>query len=179
VTRRAIALLSIVFTGLACASRTWYRRAPEAERSANLARAAIRDGMSLPEVVQAMVEVRGTEQDVSLTFHCQETKVEIVLNAGQQLAQVGSTRVLAAGFASIWAQDFEKQSLKTWGFQRQGEFLAAIRSRESELVACDKASLAFNATPEGACGHDVVDVSFGSDRRVSAVGPVQPTTCVR
>jgi hypothetical protein len=134
--------------------------------------------MSLPEVVQAMVEVRGTEQDVSLTFRCQETKVEIVLNAGQQLAQVGSTRVLAAGFASIWAHDFEKQSLKTWGFQRQGEFLAAIRSRESE-GACDRASLAFNATPEGACGHDVVDLSLGSDRRVSAVGPVQPTTCVR
>ncbi len=177
-TRRSSAILAIVLTA-GCATHTWYRRAPEAERSAHLAKAAIRIGMSLPEVVQAMVEVRGTEQDVSLALHCPASKVDIILNAGQQLAQVGSTRVLAAGFASVWAHDYEKQSLKTWGFQRQGELLAAIRSRESEFVGCERASLSFNATTEGACGYDVIDLLFGSDRRISAIGPVQGTPCVR
>ena len=133
----------------------------------------------MPEVVQVMVEIRGTEQDASLTFRCPRGKVDIVLNAGQQLAHIGSTRVLAAGFASIWEHDYETQSLKTSGFARQGAFLAAIRTREAELLACDTASLAFNATPEGACGYDAVELSFGADRRVTAIGPVQPTTCVR
>jgi hypothetical protein len=177
VTRRVITLLLTACTA-GCATHAWYRRAPEAERSAHLAKAALRSGMSLAEVVQAMVEVRGTEQDASLAFHCAASKVDITLNAGQQLAHVGSTHVLAAGFASVWVHDYEQQSLKTWGFQRQGEFIAAMRARESEFVSCEKASLSFNATTEGACGYDVIDLSFGSDRRINAIGPVQGTTCV-
>jgi hypothetical protein len=87
-------------------------------------------------------------------------------------------RVFAAGFASIWEEDFQKQSLTTSGFDRQGKFLAAVRARESELVVCSRASLAFDTKTEGACGDDTLELSFGPDGLLTSVGSVAATTCV-
>ena len=176
---RRLAALGMALACSGCATHTWYARVPEAERSATLARSALRKGMDLSEVAQAMVEVRITEQDVSLVFRCPQQKIDLVLNAGQELLRMRSTRVYAGGFASIWVHDIPTGHLSTWGFRRQGDFLAAVRLRKQELLACDKASLSFNATPEGACGYDVIDIVFGSDGRIVAVSPVQPTTCTQ
>lgn len=176
-TKLGVLCLAAVFS--ACATHTWYRRAPEAERSANIAQAAVREGMTLAEVVQSMVEVRSMGQDASLVFSCPESRIWIVLHAGEQLARMGSTRVYAGGFASIQVQDFNKQSFSSWGFQRQGEFLRAVHARESELLACDRASLAFNAVPEGGCGHDALDLVFGPGGRLSSVGGVRASNCER
>ncbi len=125
-----------------------------------------------------MIEVRGVHQLASLTFSCDNARIHIVLNAGQELFRTKSTRVFAAGFADIWEEDFHKQSLKTTGFDRQGQFLAAVRSREGELRPCETASLAFDTTTEGACGDDTLAISFGPEGGVTGVGEVQPTTCV-
>src|SRR6266478_5848204 len=86
-----------------CATRTWYARAPEQERSAHLAHQAIRTGMRLPDVVRVMMDVRGMGQLAELKSgpECPELRVNIVLHAGEMLAHVGSTRVYAGGFASI------------------------------------------------------------------------------
>lgn len=175
--RLAVLCLPAVLS--ACATHTWYRRAPEAERSAHLAHAAVREGMTLVEVVQSMVEVRSMGQDASLVFSCPESRVWIVLHAGEELARMGSRRVYAAGFASIQVEDFKKQSFSSWGFQRQGEFVSAVRTRESELLACDRASLAFNAVPEGGCGHDALDLVFAPGGRLSSIGSVRGSTCER
>jgi hypothetical protein len=176
-TRPLIIVLVGVLTSFGCASRVWYRRAPEAERSVFLARGLLHEGMALHEVVQTMVEVRGTSQDASLEFRCPDSRVTITLHAGEQLAHAGSTRVYAAGFASIWIHDFKKQNLAMWGFQRQGDFTRAVLSREADLLACGSGSLSFNAIPEGSCGYDTVDVSFNSDARVSTIGPVRYASC--
>ncbi len=175
---RLIVVMSVAAIGAACATHTWYRRAPEDERSAALAHGALRTGMSLADVVQTMVEVRGMHQLASLTFSCANARIHIVLNAGQELLRTKSTRVFAADFASIWEEDFQKQSLKTSGFGRQGKFLAAVRSRESALRPCETASLAFDTTTEGACGDDTLEISFGPEGGLTRVGGVQPTTCV-
>lgn len=177
-TARLVVLVCVgTIAFLGCVSRVWYRRAPEAERSAFLARGVLHEGMALHEVVQAMVEVRRTDQDASLEFKCPESRISIRLHAGEQLAQVGSTGVYAAGFASIWVHDFTKKSLTTGGYERQGDFTRAILSRESDLLACGKGSLSFNAKPEGSCGYDSVDVSFGTDAKVSAIGEVRYSSC--
>jgi hypothetical protein len=171
-------LVSVAALGAACATHTWYRRAPEDERSAALAHSAIRNGMSLADVVQSMVEVRSMHQVASLTFSCANARVHIVLNAEQELFHSRSTRVSAADFATIWEEDFQKQSLKTYGFERQGKFLATVRARGSELQPCETASLAFDTTTEGACGDDTIEVSFGPEGRLTRVGAVQVTACV-
>ena len=162
-----------------CATGTWYARVPEAERGATLAHAEIKPGITLSDVARAMVNARLPEQEASLTFSCAESRVQIILNAGRELVRLGSTRVYATGFASIWVEDFKKQSLGTHGYSRQGPFLLAVHDRTNELLACEAASMEFNATPEGACGHDVIRLEFGRDKTVSSVGPIEGTTCVR
>jgi hypothetical protein len=71
----------------------------------------------------------------------------------------------------------EEKKLTIQGFERQGGFLEAVRTRQRELLVCSDAVLSFDATTEGGCGQETIAVSFDSEGGVSNVGPVAVMDC--
>ena len=92
----AAGCLAVVLSS--CATGTWYARVPEAERSAHLARQAIRGGMTFSEVVGVVTDVRSPAQAAAVESgrECAALDVKVVLHAGEMLANIGKTRVHAA-----------------------------------------------------------------------------------
>ena len=162
---------------VACASTHHYARRPEQDRASHLAVHAIQKGMTLGDVVVVMINVRLPSQYASLASEggCDDASVELILHAGELLAQVDGTRVHAGGFASI--QSHEEQRLTMEGFERQGAFMEAVRTRQRELLVCSDVVLSFDAKTEGGCGQETIALTFDHKGGVATVGPVTVVGC--
>jgi hypothetical protein len=143
-----------------------------------VAASALRGGMRFDEVVGTMIHARLPGQYAALasSSKCPDLSSKVVLHAGERLAKIGRTSVHAAGYASIEVYRRTEMSLTSHGYERQGPFLEAVRARQNELF-CPEALLSFDARVEGGCGEDSVLITFGTDGRVTSVGPVVGGTC--
>jgi hypothetical protein len=176
VVRKAATVVACLLLG-ACATSTWYARRAEADRSAYVAAAALKTGMTLHDVVVVMLNARRPNQYAALESgrSCGEASVDIVVHAGELMAKVGQTRVYAGGFASI--QSWRDQGLRSEGFERAATLLEAVRSRQNALLVCREAALTFDAVTEGGCGRDRIGLTFAEDGTLAQVGEIEWAEC--
>jgi len=153
--------MAVVVVVLAGCATHYIRRAPEAERASFLTRRALKPGMSLSEVIQTAVELRGVGQEVALRSQksCQPD-VRIELGSGS------------------WPQDFAtiivfaEKRLRTHGFSRQRELMRAMAQGEGSMAGCAGAVLAFDARTEGGCGDEAIDLGLDTAGHLTSVGEV-------
>jgi hypothetical protein len=133
--------------------------------------------MPLYDVALVMINVRLPNQYTSLASapSCQGASVELILHAHELLAQVDGTGIYSGGFASI--QSREDTKLTTHGFERQGAFLQALRSKQQDLLVCSDAVLSFDAKVEGGCGYETITLQFDSAGSLLTIGPVTSNDC--
>ena len=175
--RKVVIAFVFVLLFESCATTTWYARRPEAERSAYVAAAALRPGMAFHDVVVVLLNSRRPNQYAALESgrSCRAASVDIVVHSGELLFKAGETRVYASGFASI--QTLRDQGFRSEGFERPAALLEAIRTRETELLACRAATLTFAAVTEGRYGHDRIGLTFAEDGLLADVGDIQWSEC--
>lgn len=177
--RRVSRVLAGAMLTSSCAATTHYARRPEAERSSHVAASTISQGMTLDDVVVAMIHARLIGQYAALASgaKCPEASTKVILHAGELLARAGHTKVYAGGYASIEVYHRADGSLSSHGFERQGALLEAVHARQKDILVCSEAYLSFDATVEGGCGEATIPLTFGVDGRLDWVGPVTEGSC--
>jgi hypothetical protein len=177
---RTLWIVGMSMVALCCTSKRDYARRPPAERSAQVFAGAVRPGMVLQDVVRAMIESRLPGQYVSLSSKAPNgDTVRLILHADEVLATFRDTQVLAAGFASIEQYHAQDTRLQSYGFERQGLFLAYVERCQQGLLAQPNFVAAFDGTVEGGCGESTITVDFDGSGRVSSIGQVAVGACGR